>query len=307
MIPLVAVTGFLGSGKTTFLQRVIEANPARKLAFLVNDFGAADVDGRLLSDVSDRVVALPGGSIFCRCLATSFIGAMRALADRWHTADSPLTGALVEASGISDPRVLPQMLAETGLDKTYRLVRLITLIDPGTFGPLLHTLPNITAQVEAASVAIVNKVDLFEEDALGQTERAVREINPSIEILRAQRTDCRLVDCEALFGAGPTPDAHGTYAPCRDPHYARAHWKSGHPIERERLRAGLVALGDGLYRAKGLARTDRGCVGLDMTAGQVAMNEAADRGQPTELVLIFDPRLERQVNDLAAALGVAPN
>jgi G3E family GTPase len=302
-IPLVTITGFLGSGKTTFLRRVIESNPRRKLALVVNDFGEVDVDGRVLSDASDRVVALPGGSIFCRCLVTTFIGAMRELADRWHTEAAPLEGVLVEASGIADPRVLPQMLAETGLDETYRLARVVTLIDPGTFAPLLHTLPNITAQVQAASVGILNKADLYDASVLAETERAVHEVNPSLEILRATQASCRLVDWEELFRAVEAPDAGGTYAPCRDPHFVSARWTGDRPIDAERLRVGLSALGDRLYRAKGVVRTVGGCLRLEASAGGVAMWPVADDPCATDLVFIFAPQLEQQVNDLEMALG----
>ena len=64
MIPLSLVTGFLGCGKTTLLQRLIEGNQRRILVYIVNEFAEADVDGRLLELGEDQVVSIPGGSIF---------------------------------------------------------------------------------------------------------------------------------------------------------------------------------------------------------------------------------------------------
>ena len=73
MIALSLVTGFLGSGKTTYLRRLVEQYRGRRLVFLVNEFSPVDVDGPVLRSAEDDVVSLPGGSIFCTCLVTQFV------------------------------------------------------------------------------------------------------------------------------------------------------------------------------------------------------------------------------------------
>ena len=69
-LPICLVVGFLGSGKTSFLQETARRWIDRKLLFLVNEFSAADIDGRRLQSLARPVLSLPGGSIFCHCLIT---------------------------------------------------------------------------------------------------------------------------------------------------------------------------------------------------------------------------------------------
>ncbi|MDH3982239.1 MAG: hypothetical protein OES84_04980, partial [Kiritimatiellaceae bacterium] len=76
MIPICLITGFLGTGKTTLLKRIVEENRDRKWIYLVNEFSALDVDGAIVSAENPDVISIPGGSIFCKCLVTEFIGQM---------------------------------------------------------------------------------------------------------------------------------------------------------------------------------------------------------------------------------------
>ncbi|MEJ5171442.1 MAG: GTP-binding protein, partial [Fimbriimonadales bacterium] len=118
MIPLVLVCGFLGSGKTTVLRHWARTEANRRLVFVVNEFSSRDVDSVLLGQDAKDVVPLPGGSIFCRCLAADFHRTMTALASGGWDA------IVAEASGIADPSSTRTLLAETGLDRSLRLAEL---------------------------------------------------------------------------------------------------------------------------------------------------------------------------------------
>ena len=174
MIPLALVTGFLGSGKTTFLRRAIARHRERRIVCLVNEFSPHDVDGARLRAETDAVCTIPGGSIFCRCLAGEFIAVLQSLPQRFGAA-APVEGVVVEASGIADPRVMPKLLQETRLDKTYRLASISAVVDPKSFLKLLHTLPAILSQVEAAGLVLVNKTDLASPDEIDATVKAIRK------------------------------------------------------------------------------------------------------------------------------------
>jgi G3E family GTPase len=91
-IPLSLVTGFLGSGKTTFLKHVAARLAGRRIVYLVNDFSALDVDGAVLSEIGSNVVSVPGGSIFCKCLVGDFIDHLVRIAQQSRAADQPLDG-----------------------------------------------------------------------------------------------------------------------------------------------------------------------------------------------------------------------
>ncbi len=301
MIPLTLITGFLGSGKTTLLRRIIEANRGRKLAYLVNEFSALDVDARRLADTGGNITCLPGGSIFCQCLVTSFINQLRDIAELHDRPDAPLKGLVIEASGISDPRAVGRMLEETGLDAAYGLARVMCMIDPGTFPKLLATLPNVSAQVAAADLAIINKTDLYDETTIEQTAEAVLAIQPTIRIVLARYA---AVDVEP---ATIRPDVTGGYAPCRDTHYDTLIHTSDRAVDLNRLVTESIALLDGAYRLKGFVWTGRNVHAVDWSpSSQLAVDLVPGQQRRTELTAIFPPHMRGRMELLFSRLDALP-
>jgi G3E family GTPase len=241
MRPVCLVTGFLGTGKTTFLKNIVANNRDRKIVYLINEFSAHDVDGAVVSAENPNVVSIPGGSIFCKCLVTEFISQMKKAAESWPDAE----GVVIEASGMANPKVMEQMLAETGLDRLYRLATVVSVIDPNSFLKLRHTLPNITAQIEAADVVLINKTDRNSPEKTEEAEALVRAINPSAERIRTVRcaTD---VD---LFAERSPRGLQGEYAKCRDPNYAT--FVTDRELNGTTLAAFVLAHADDIYRVKG--------------------------------------------------------
>ncbi|MBL7076600.1 MAG: hypothetical protein ISS31_03920, partial [Kiritimatiellae bacterium] len=137
MIPLALVTGFLGCGKTSFLKHTVARYRDRRIVYLVNEFSPLDVDGALVESEDADVVAIPGGSIFCKCLVTEFIGQLQRIAREYPDAE----GVIIEASGMANPAVVGTMLHETKLDAIYELATVVAVVDPGSFLKLRHTLP----------------------------------------------------------------------------------------------------------------------------------------------------------------------
>jgi len=307
MIPLSLVTGFLGGGKTTLLQRLIERNQGRRLAYIVNEFAEADVDGQLLELGEDQVVSIPGGSIFCRCLSGEFLRILQALPSRFEDPERPLEGVVIEASGIADPKVTVKMLEETRLDGVYELRTVVSVIDPGTFLKLIHTLPNVISQVEACDVALVNKTDLHDEAALRRVEQEIERINPRAKIVRS--TYCRS-EIDILAAPARLP-LEGEYALCRDPNYLSVTVPVEAPLELAPLLAALQRVKDHVYRVKGFVPVSEGMIYVDVAAGRVNHREAAvpaepeDRegsGAPGGLVFIFDPQAGELVEGVIADL-----
>jgi G3E family GTPase len=296
-IPVALVTGFLGSGKTTFLQRIPARYPSRRLVLLVNEFSDLDVDtARLSADSSAELVSLPGGSIFCRCLASEFIRVLERLAEakpRWD-------GIVIEASGMANPLVIQQLLEEAKLDRAYRLSAIVALADPGTFLKLLRTLPNIPAQIQAADVVLLNKLDLHNDPAIRETEAAIHALNPDARIVRASFAAANI----ELFGAEPDRSLSGALAPCRDPHYAVCQASVRGPVDVAALSAALVKLGAALYRAKGFlpARGGAPWVYLDYSLGRLQTDPVADFSGAPGLTLIVRGRAVERAERFAAAV-----
>jgi len=268
MIPLALITGFLGSGKTTFLRALAERERERRLVFLVNEFSALDVDGDLVAEVARDVVRVPGGSIFCRCVVADFITQMRAVPERF----GPIDGLVVEASGIADPGVVAKLLADTGLDRLYQLAAVVSLVDPGTLPKLLKTLPNMAAQIRAADLVLVNKQDVYTDAELAATEALVRELNPRAELRRTTRA----AFAGDLFALRPAGQAEGDYAACRDPHYARFELGATGTVDAAELQRAVTGLGPLLYRLKGVVHTPDGDQRIEAVAGRYEAQPVAD-------------------------------
>jgi G3E family GTPase len=255
-IPICLVTGFLGSGKTTLLERIISDLSGQRIVYLVNELSEFDVDGKRLALGEDQLVTVAGGSIFCRCKVTEFVRELERLASLEPS------GIVVEASGIADPTVMPRMLAEAGLSRCCRLARLVAVVDPGSFYKLLETLPAIRAQVRAADHVIVNKIDVYDEARILETERAIRELNQGVRIDRASYCSVQ----SDWLGQSTGRAIGGAYAPCRDPRYETVTVTQDHPVDWRRLRAELDGLGAALYRAKGTVLTLEGVLEVDRSA-----------------------------------------
>jgi G3E family GTPase len=241
MFPICLVTGFLGTGKTTFLKTIVAKNRERKIVYLINEFSAHDVDGAVVSAENPNVVSIPGGSIFCKCLVTEFIGQLKKTSEQWPDAD----GVVIEASGMANPKVMEQMLAETGLDQLFRLATVLSVIDPNNFLKLRHTLPNILAQIEASDVVLINKTDCNAPEKTAETERLVREINSAAERIRTIRCDAEI----DLFAQHAPRGLQGEYAKCRDPNYET--FVTEQPFDGGDLERFVMEHAEEIYRVKG--------------------------------------------------------
>jgi len=266
MLPICLVTGFLGTGKTTFLKNIVERNRDRKIVYLINEFSAHDVDGAIVSAENPNVVSIPGGSIFCHCLVTEFIGQLTKIAREagetpairtagcklatLRSVPPAIDGVVIEASGMANPKVIEQMLVETKLDSQFRLATIISVIDPNSFLKLRHTLPNILAQIEASDVVLINKTDCNSPEKIEETLRVLHELNPAAERIQTVQCDVEI----DLFAEHAPRGLQGEYAKCRDPNYET--FVTEQPFDGDALERFVLENADDIYRVKGTLADD---------------------------------------------------
>lgn len=267
MIPICLITGFLGTGKTTLLKRIVAGNRDRKWIYLVNEFSALDVDGAIVSEENPDVVSIPGGSIFCKCLVTEFIGQMTKIHERHPDAE----GVVIEASGMADPRVIADMLRETRLDRHFELANIVSIVEPRSFLRLIHTLPNIIHQVEAADLVLLNKCDLFDEEQLIETEEAVRDIKNDANLMRCVKG---IAGFPILGKGGSRVELHGDYAKCRDPRYSAFSTEHPNLLDPALLIALISENEEAIYRVKGYFQTLENAVYFDYSKAGFSITEA---------------------------------
>jgi G3E family GTPase len=277
LIPICLVTGFLGCGKTTFLKHIVEKHRSQKLVYIINEFSPHDIDGAIVSKENPDVVSIPGGSIFCKCLVTEFIGRLTSIPSSFDGVE----GVVIEASGMANPKVIADMLRETKLDSRYTLANVISIVDPGSFLKLRKILPNISAQIEASDNVIINKTDLHTAETITETEDAVKDINPQTTAFKTVNAD---IDID-LFKDTAARELHGDYAKCKDPSYESATLKITHNIDINELQRKLLAVENDLYRVKGYLPTAAGTVSVEYTKSGFTTSPA-DTGENTIVIIM---------------------
>ena len=256
-ILLTVVGGYLGAGKTTLLNHVLRDAGDRRLAVLVNDFGAINIDAELIESRDGEMVSLTNGCICCG-IGGDFIAALASLRD----VDDPPEQVVVEASGVADPA----QIAVFGDMPGYVRDAVVVVADAETVrarAEHLDTGHQVRAQLRAADLLVVNKTDLVEPAALADTRAWLRELaGPSTGIVDAAfgrvPTDvligARAVAAEVKRPAPPAGDhAEHDHDHAHDhPHYETWSWSGEAALSGAGLVEELQALPEGIVRAKGI-------------------------------------------------------
>ena len=191
-IPVTLVTGFLGSGKTTLISKLLLHPDMRRVAVVINEMGEIGIDHDLVTLSSENITLLANGCICCS-VRTDLQETLRDLfAQRRAGAVFDFDRVIVETTGLADPAPVVQTLAsDTLLAAHYRLDGLITLVDG------LHGVGQIDQQTEAvkqiaiADKILVTKTDLTSADHLETLCGRIRQLNSQspIEFIRQGEVD----------------------------------------------------------------------------------------------------------------------
>jgi G3E family GTPase len=194
-LPTVLITGFLGAGKTTFLNHLLEDLRTRpeRVCLIINEFGKVGIDSGLLSAGPETIHEVNAGSIFCVCTRDQFLGALARTAE----ADPPFDLLVIEATGIAATSDLGAYIYGPPLDGQIAVMQNICLVDAANFHKVRATLPAATNQVEEAGVLVVNKADLVDETRIAELKRELASINPRAGIHVCTRG---AADVDAVLG-----------------------------------------------------------------------------------------------------------
>ena len=197
-IPLSVLTGFLGSGKTTVLSKVLSLPDLRDTAVVISEFGAIALDHLLLEVSTDDVVELPNGCTCCAVrqgLADAFY---RLLRSRQSTERPAFRRIALETSGLADPGpVLYTLSADAFLEASLRLNRVVTTIDAVAGLATLDRYPEAAAQAAVADLLLLTKTDLAAVP--GSLLQRLATLNPTAPIVDGAEVDA----ADLLFGGSP--------------------------------------------------------------------------------------------------------
>src|SRR5271155_5840669 len=163
--PVTLVTGFLGSGKTTFINTALRSPELAKTLVVVNEFGEVGLDHKLFASSSDSVVVLENGCLCCT-VRSDLVGTLNSLFHARQAGEIPtFDNVVIETSGLAEPGpVLQAFLSEPTLDGLYRVASVVTLVDAVNWAGTSEAHDESVRQVALAEKIRITKLDLVEGD-----------------------------------------------------------------------------------------------------------------------------------------------
>jgi G3E family GTPase len=182
-IPVNILTGYLGSGKTTLLNFILTQYHGHKIAVIENEFGEIGVDQDIVIQADEEIFEMNNGCVCCS-VRGDLVRILQGLLLRKNRFDR----VIVETTGVADPApVIQTFLAEPSLKASFRLDGVITLVDAAHISEQLGRSPEVKRQISFSDRVVLTKTDLLSDAQLAHVESLVQQLNPRVEMLRAQR------------------------------------------------------------------------------------------------------------------------
>jgi G3E family GTPase len=289
------VYGFLGSGKTTFIARVLrEWGNRERIVVLVNEFGDVGIDGSLLRDQGGNVVEMPSGCICCT-LQADFKKQMLEIIEDIHP-----QRLIIEPTGVATIAQIRAIVAAQMFEQVIDTVNQVLITDATGFMGLYKANPHfIESQVKNARIALLNKCDRVDNRRATLIRNAISAINPNATVLM---TEFGMVDWDQYTMALASP--LGVDRRLQPTDFVEAAHSSEHDEERAQaerevhVHEGEDALGyesfglvfddvsfeqgalEGVFRelnnaemgevvrAKGIFRVDQRCILMELASGE---------------------------------------
>jgi G3E family GTPase len=184
-LPLVLVTGFLGSGKTTLISALLAHPDMGDTAVLVNELGEVAIDHHLVRRVDERTVVLASGCVCCT-LRGDLRDELRDLLGRRDRGEiAPLARVVVETTGLADPApVLSTLLTEPLLRHHYEVEAVVATVDAVNGAATLDRHPESVKQAAVADTVLVTKADAVAPADVARLEARLRALNPLAAVRR---------------------------------------------------------------------------------------------------------------------------
>jgi G3E family GTPase len=253
-LPVTVLTGFLGSGKTTLVNRLLKEWPTTRFGLVVNEFGEASLETQLVENRKNPIHELPAG---CLCCVSD--GDLKGALDALVRKDPKVVHLLVEASGLSSPGPLLGVLTQDG---PYTLSGVFCVADASSFLSREQEFPALRRQLAFADAVFLTKTDLSDQAGIAAVRARLNELKPGVRVLDAADRLPWSALFESAVPAVGTDQTVRTGAKRRffqggTHHDAQVlEFSSDRPLNPDGLREVFGSLEPGILRAKGIVYLD---------------------------------------------------
>ena len=251
---LIVLTGFLGSGKTSFLQHFIQYQVQlnRFVAVIQNEIGETGLDGKLL-DHDSMVTEIDEGCVCC-----TLVGNLKKTIQQILPSFQP-DYIVLETTGLANPYNLLDEISE--LNELVRFDSITTMVDGSNIERTLNAYDVVREQIKAADIILLNKTDLLMESTTKKIGNQLKEINPAAPIFTSVRGD---VNPNLLYGVDPLDDPTAEYRKEFQEEKIHDHQSHEHdglssykisftrPLEKEGFIGAIQTLPHTVFRVKGV-------------------------------------------------------
>jgi G3E family GTPase len=302
--PIYLITGYLGSGKTTFIRQIIETYTGeKKIAVIQNEFAPANVDGIDLKRQTNKyfeLLEINNGSVFCVCLLSGFVNSLKAFVNEHKPGF-----ILMEASGLSDPVSIGQIFGSPELQDEVFLAGVICIVDAANFIKMNSMMHQIGHQLMIADEILINKTDLYHD--LEEIKTAINKINP---LARKHFTIQSNTPYNSIFQTTFNTDQKTQkryfflQGDSNRPDIQSVVLRTSKPMKSKNLQSFLKTISENCYRLKGTIILDNGKVfSVQLVAADYKFEEIVPSSKQTELIAIgkeISPRYLKTAYDEAS-------
>ena len=263
MVPVTILTGFLGSGKTTLINRVLKERHGQRIAVIENEFGEAGVDNDiLLNDSNEQIIEMNNGCVCCT-VRGDLIRILGELKERRESGKLKFDRVIIETTGMADPGPVAQsFFIDEKIGNYYLLDSVMTVVDAKHAPSQLDEFREAQEQVGFADRILMSKTDLVSEADQEKLKKRLAKMNPRAPIKKVQFgntpiedvLDIRGFNLNATLELDPDFLEEGEHE--HDEHVSSFVFRSDKPFDSAKLEeflSGVVQIyGPDMLRYKGI-------------------------------------------------------
>ncbi|ATG49713.1 GTP-binding protein [Celeribacter ethanolicus] len=183
-IPVTILTGFLGAGKTTMLNRLVTRSDMADVAVFINELGDIGIDHHLVERIDDALVILDSGCLCCTVQGDLIAALMRLHGQMARREIAPVQRVVIETTGLADPSpVVRALMEDRQVSARFRCDGVLTVVDATRIRDQLVRHREATAQIAMADRLLLSKCDLagrVEQEAMIRTLNALNPTAPHV-------------------------------------------------------------------------------------------------------------------------------